>query len=143
MAKPDAQKVLIYATWRGRLLVFDEPDFPEIELQVPGGTVEPGEDPEQAATSEFAEETGLALNNTLRPLAIDDHRFVKNGAAICHRRHYYHADIGGPYPDTWLHHEMTPFDGGGPILLRFFWIDIAAARVRLGYGMQNCLILLP
>lgn len=51
--KPDALKVLIYATWRDRLLVFDEPDFPEIELQVPGGTVEAGEDIAAAALREF------------------------------------------------------------------------------------------
>ena len=29
-------KVLIYATWNDRLLVFEEPDFPETPLQVPG-----------------------------------------------------------------------------------------------------------
>ena len=64
---PDAHKVLIYATWQGRLLVFDEPDFPEIELQVPGGTMEPGESPEVAATREFVEETGLTPPQPLGP----------------------------------------------------------------------------
>lgn len=64
---PDAHKVLIYATWRGRLLVFDEPDFPEIEFQVPGGTVEPGEATATAALREFTEETGLKPN---RPLCL-------------------------------------------------------------------------
>lgn len=32
---PDAHKVLIYATWQGHLLVFDEPDFPEINCRCP------------------------------------------------------------------------------------------------------------
>lgn len=57
--EPDALKVLIYATWRDRLLGFDEPDFPEVALQVPGGTVETGEDIAAAALREFSEETGI------------------------------------------------------------------------------------
>ena len=39
--KPDALKVLIYATWRDGLLVFDEPDFPLVQWQVPGGRSRP------------------------------------------------------------------------------------------------------
>lgn len=56
-------KVLIYATWNDRLLVFEEPDFPETPLQVPGGTVDAGEDILAAAYREFAEETGLLYDD--------------------------------------------------------------------------------
>jgi 8-oxo-dGTP pyrophosphatase MutT (NUDIX family) len=139
---PDALKVMIYATWRGRLLVFDEPDFPEIELQVPGGTVEPGEDPAEAAAREFTEETGIVPESPLLPLAIDDYRFTKNDREIWHRRHYYMAPLSGLYPETWLHREMTPFDGGPPIVFRFSWTSLAAAEASLGYGMERCLHLL-
>ncbi len=52
-------KVLIYATLRERLLVFAEPDSPQMPLQVPGGTVDPGEDVHLAAYREFEEETGI------------------------------------------------------------------------------------
>ncbi|OCP37769.1 NUDIX hydrolase [Ensifer sp. LC163] len=140
--RPNAHKVLIYATWREHLLVFDEPDFPDIDLQVPGGTMEPGESPEAAALREFAEETGLAPPTIVLPLATQDYRFTKNGRQICHRRHYFHVKLAGEQRETWLHLEMTPFSGGPPIRFRFFWLSQSEARNRLGYGMQDGLDLL-
>ena len=78
---PDAEKVLIYA-WRGnRTLVFDEPDFPEVPLQVPGGTMEHGEIPIEAARRELFEETGLALNTGWSAVGSVDYAFMKNGDA--------------------------------------------------------------
>ncbi|MCA1442062.1 NUDIX domain-containing protein [Ensifer sp. IC4062] len=140
--RPDAQKVLIYATWRDRLLVFDEPDFPDVELQVPGGTMEPGESPDAAARREFVEETGLVPPRPLVHLATQDYWFVKNDREICHRRHYFHAALAGEQRQTWLHHEMTPDSGGPPIRFRFVWLGMVEARRRLGYGMQDALGLL-
>jgi 8-oxo-dGTP pyrophosphatase MutT (NUDIX family) len=140
--KPDATKVLIYATWRGRLLIFDEPDFPEVRRQVPGGTVEAGEDVVAAASREFHEETGLTSPTALTALSIHDYRFSKGGRSNCHRRHYFHVVLDGEQPATWLHQELTPFDGGEPILLRLFWISIAEARATLGYGMEHSLHLI-
>ncbi len=140
--KPDALKVLIYATWRDGLLVFDEPDFPLVQWQVPGGTVDTGEDVAHAARREFQEETGLTLARPLTPLSVHDYSFAKHGKDICHRRHYFHVALEGELRPTWVHRELTPFDGGGPILFRFFWVSLAEARVRLGYGMADCLPLI-
>lgn len=138
--EPDALKVLIYATSRNRLLVFDQPDFPDVGLQVPGGTVETGEDVADAAGREFCEETGLSLSAPLTPLSVHDYRFpLKIGGIAWHRRHYFHLELDAEYPETWLHHELTPFGGGDPIQFRLFWLDIKAAREKLGYGMENCL----
>ena len=39
------QKALVYITWGDKLLVFSHPDFPEAGIQVPAGTIEPGEEP--------------------------------------------------------------------------------------------------
>nr|WP_247880046.1 NUDIX domain-containing protein [Brucella pituitosa] len=51
-------KVLIYATWNKKLLVFSAPENPDMPLQVPGGTVDDGEAIQAAAYREFHEETG-------------------------------------------------------------------------------------
>lgn len=136
--QPDAVKVLIYAVRNGHLLVFDEPDFPAIEPQVPGGTVEDGEDLALAAAREFEEETGLAAGD-LHPLGIHDYRFEKDGREYHHQRHYFRCTLPEATPNTWLHFEMTPLDGSAPIRFRFFWLPIAVARQRLGYGMQHFL----
>ena len=57
-----ARKALIYATSPRGLLVFDEPDFPSVPTQVPGGTIDAGETPMEAAYREFEEETGLVAD---------------------------------------------------------------------------------
>lgn len=134
----DAVKVLIYAL-RGRdVLVFDQPDFPTLALQVPGGTVEPGEDIAQAAAREFEEETGL-VPAELRPIGVQDYHFEQDGREYHHQRHYFRCDVPETVPDTWVHFEMTPSDGGTPIRFHFFWLPLAEAKQRLGVGMQALL----
>ena len=60
---PVRQKVYAYILqekgFNWKLLVFKHMDFPEAGVQVPGGTVEPGEEMLVAATREAEEETGL------------------------------------------------------------------------------------
>ncbi|MBO9097584.1 MULTISPECIES: NUDIX hydrolase [unclassified Rhizobium] len=140
--EPNALKVLIYGTWGSKVLVFDEPDFPEVELQVPGGTIEYGEQADVAASREFYEETGLRAADPFKLLGMDDYKFWKNGQCVIHRRHFFHAELGGELPETWTHYEQSPFGGGPPILFRFLWLDIPEAVAKLGYGMEAKLPLL-
>lgn len=133
------QKVLIYATLNDALLVFDEPDFPEIALQVPGGTIEPGEEPSDAATREFEEETGLRVPPVPpRPLTVQDDSFVRDGVTIVHRRHYFHIALVDA-PTNWTHFEMSPSGGDDPILFRFSWISFPEAAQQLGMGMADAI----
>lgn len=129
----------MYATSAKGLLVFDEPDFPEVALQVPGGTVEPDETAEAAALREFSEETGLIAVAAAAWLDTRPYSFVRDGVTHTHHRSYFHMALPDDLPAEWLHHEQTPFDGSPPILFRFFWISIAAASRRLGYGMEAAL----
>lgn len=138
MDLPIIPKVLIYGTGPRGLLVFAEPDYPEIALQVPGGTIEPGETPEIAAAREWGEETGLPAGQ-MRALGVWDSRGDFGHGPRHYRRHYFHLPLTDILPDTWDHHESSPSSGGPPILLRFFWLSLAEAQARLGYGQAEAL----
>lgn len=138
----DARKVLIYATWRDRLLVFDEPDFPDVPLQVPGGTVEPDEEIEAAARRELLEETGLAPQSPFRHLVTANHAFEKNHRLTTHRRSYFTVEIEHSPAEIWEHLENNAHDGSPPIRFRLFWLSFTEARERLGLGMGEALTFL-
>lgn len=133
------QKVLIYATSAKGLLVFDEPDFPEVGVQIPGGTVKPNENIFAAAAREFAEETGLTPDARPSLLGTTDYSFIRNNSDHTHRRSYFHVELPNGLPDVWHHHETMPDGGGSPILFRFFWLGLDEARSRLGFGMEQFL----
>jgi len=132
---PPVRKVLIYATSPRGLLVFDEPDFPEVPLQVPGGNVEAGEDDLEAAQREFMEETGLPCPAEAEFMRVFDYRFERDGVARRHRRSLFRFRLGGDVPVTWEHVERSPSNGAAPIRFRLFWIDPREAPSRLGLGM--------
>lgn len=118
-------KVVLYATWRGRLLVFREPDFPEYGIQVPGGTMEAGETPEQAARREFLEETGLVAPDVLTLLGERDYHYAPpGGPARQHRRWYFHLPLEGEFAESWEQMEMHPDAGGPPIRFALYWLDL-------------------
>lgn len=124
-------KAYIYLTAGRDLLVFRQPDQPWVGLQVPGGTVDPGESHLQAALREFHEETGLALPHALDALTEQMVLYDNAAGRDVHHRRLYHARM----PVTaqarrrarWEHFEMSPSAGGDPIRFELFWMDIDAA----------------
>lgn len=81
-------------------LVFRHRDDPEAGIQVPKGTVLPGEAPELAALREAYEETGLRGLVVLRALAVDL-RMQPDGSV--HERHFFALAAPAATPDTWEH----------------------------------------
>lgn len=118
------EKVVAYITWGNALLVFSHPDFPEAGIQVPAGTMEPGESPEAAALREALEETGLDGLALVVPLGEYLYDITPFGKDELHHRHFFHLRCTEPAPQTWRRHEQSPSDGGGPIAFDFFWAPL-------------------
>lgn len=136
-------KAMIYVTSPQGVLVFEEPESPHIGLQVPGGTIETGEDPLLAAGRELFEETGLTADDGLRFLGTIDFTLTEEGRPYTMRRYYYHVHFEGKLPESWEHYEMHAFDGSGPILFRLFWLPHEETRQRLAHGMAELLHHVP
>ncbi|WP_425089242.1 NUDIX hydrolase [Stappia sp.] len=124
-------KAYIYLTAGRDLLVFRQPDQPYVGLQIPGGTVDPGESHLGAALREFHEETGLAVSHALDTLTEQLVLFDNELGRDIHSRRLYHAamplDAPARQRERWEHFEMTPSAGGDPIRFELFWIDIDTA----------------
>ena len=117
------QKVYAYITHRDRLLVFTQPaTLEESGIQVPGGTMEPDEEPEQAVMREAYEETGLDGLEFVRFLGSRDRDFRPFGDDEIHHRHFFHLTCTETPPEQWDHFEQYPSDGSpGPIRFSLFW----------------------
>jgi 8-oxo-dGTP pyrophosphatase MutT (NUDIX family) len=125
MMTPVIHKVFAYITHRNRLLVFRHVDFPEAGIQVPAGTVKPGEDLTVAVLREAQEETGLPDLTTKTYLGQQIRNMEDVGKLEIHHRHFYHLVCGGEPPDQWHHDETDPSEGGSsPIRFAFFWAAI-------------------
>ncbi|MFC7064496.1 NUDIX hydrolase [Brucella rhizosphaerae] len=128
-------KVLIYATWNSNLLVFCEPENPDVPLQVPGGTVDEGETMQAAAYREFHEETGILRAIGMNYLETVKYEYIVPTQTETHIRHSFHLPLNGRFPNQWHHYEMFPCDGNKPILFELFWLPLEEARARIGLGM--------
>jgi 8-oxo-dGTP pyrophosphatase MutT (NUDIX family) len=122
-------KVYAYITRGEKILVFRHVDFPEAGIQVPGGTMEAGEDRERAVLREAEEESGLTGLVVNRHLGRDVFQDVPNTKMM---RHFFHLICPVETPETWQHYEETPSDGSpGPILFEFYWLPLDEAAEEL------------
>ena len=132
------RKVLAYVARGDELLVFRHRDFPDAGLQVPAGTIEVGEDPQDAALREVREESGLTDVRVVGFLG----RYLYNAAphrGEVHDRHVYHLELTGSAEQSWLHYETDPSDGGPPIAFSFFWMSLRDPELRLAGGQGDLL----
>ena len=85
------------------ILVFAHTD-PGSGIQVPKGTIEQRETPEEAALREAYEETGLVGLELVRHLATDTVHFPNDPAnRQIHERHFYQLRAPSQTPERWHH----------------------------------------
>ncbi|MBF6590548.1 MAG: GNAT family N-acetyltransferase [Ktedonobacterales bacterium] len=131
---PLIRKAYCYITRRhqgmAQVLVFRHRDYPEAGIQVPKGTIEPGERPATAALREGTEETGLSDLILLGRLARDTHRAADG---LVSERHFFHLRAAR-VPDTWEHTVTGVGDDRGLVFV-YWWIS-APGEVALvgGHG---------
>ena len=108
---------------RGRLLVFDHPD--DGGMQLPKGTVETGEAPEDAVRRELFEESGIQFDGPLVSLGTleRDCEAGIEGNVQRHAQlwHLYLMCTDGAWPETFDHVASgSPEEDG--LVFRFRWL---------------------
>ncbi|MFJ4125990.1 NUDIX domain-containing protein [[Kitasatospora] papulosa] len=128
-AKVPVHKVLCYIVRDEELLVFRHTDYSyeEVGIQVPAGSIRPGESLEAAALREAGEETGLSDFRIVRKLGetrydLSPYRFETQ------HRHVFLLELTRPAPCRWKSQEDHD---GKRVSTRFecFWIPLKAAHV--------------
>jgi ADP-ribose pyrophosphatase YjhB (NUDIX family) len=115
------EKVCAYITRDGsELLVFEGPEHDG--LQIPKGTVEPGERPRAAVYREAVEESGLATLGASRHLTTD---VWTRRAGRRYVRRFYHARVHEPR-DAWTHTVTGAGEERGAEY-DFFWVDLPSS----------------
>jgi 8-oxo-dGTP pyrophosphatase MutT (NUDIX family) len=114
-----------YVTYKNKVLLFTHPLSPEAGIQVPAGTIQEGEKPEDAALREAEEETGLQNLRMVAFLDQDIRDMSDCGTAELQYRWFYHIECLSEPPEKWMHGEhgkngeiIIPFD--------FYWSEINA-----------------
>src|SRR5215216_798931 len=102
-------KTLAYITNAQRLLVFRQPAFPEAGIQVPGGTLEPGETPIDGVLREGTEETGIA--DLTVSTFLGKHINTNSFNNTVYHSYFFHLPCPGTPPETWQHYEQFPSVG--------------------------------
>jgi ADP-ribose pyrophosphatase YjhB (NUDIX family) len=126
------RKAIAYVTRGGpagapELLVFEHRDYPEAGTQVPAGTLDEGETPEDAAVREVEEESGLEGCRLLKKLAVCDWPNPETGQM--NERHVFHlaAPPGTAEKWTWVETDggiVSELEG---YVFQFRWIRLDGA----------------
>lgn len=129
-----ANKVRAYIFQREKVLVFHEPEFPEAAYQLPGGTVDRGEEFLAALKRELLEESGREFEGKweLIHTEVIIHPVTKKPQ----REHVYLLELGTQNETGWDH----VVSGGGEdqgILFRYQWLSSQEALSLLLPWMRD------
>ncbi|MBT4791348.1 MAG: GNAT family N-acetyltransferase [Halobacteriovoraceae bacterium] len=117
------------------LLVFDHRDQPEVNPQVPGGTVDSGESFDCAVLREVFEESGLEFHHTDLYLGQFDYMLQKKNQL--HKRGVYLLK-SNEARSQWMHIVSAGEEDKG-MKFDYYWLPIEDARDRLMGGMGEYL----
>lgn len=139
------RKVVGYVVHDGRLLVFAHNDFPldVLGVQVPAGTIEPGESPQDAVVREVAEETGLSTR-VVHNLGVEIFDMWPSKPEL-HERHFFQlSPLDTQVPTRWIAEEEAPSNGGASQQWTCWWTPLRDAHVLCaGFGARLGRIDLP
>ncbi|MGO3758501.1 MAG: NUDIX hydrolase [Agrococcus casei] len=140
-------KVVAYIVHDDHLLVFTHDHVP-IEIagvQVPAGTIEPGESPELAVVREVLEESGVHAR-IVRSLGVERYDVWPTKPEI-HERHFFQLELldseipGADVSKRWSAGEEFPSSGGPPKRWTCWWTPLARSHVlSAGFGTRLSLI---
>ncbi|MEQ6898827.1 NUDIX domain-containing protein [Microbacterium sp. KR10-403] len=140
-AGPDrrlVRKVVAYVVHDGDLLVFTHDDVPldVAGVQVPAGSIEPGEEPGAAVVREVLEETGMATR-VIRDLGVELYDVWPSKPEM-HERHFFQLEPAEhSLPERWSSGEEDPSDGGQTQRWTCRWIPLEQAHVLCaGFGAK-------
>lgn len=122
-------KVYAYIVHGNRLLIFTQPRYPNVIPQVPGGTLEAGEQPDKAVLREAFEETGLDGLAIVEKLGEAEVDYSADVMLYCH---FYQLRCTQQPPEKWEHVEMFAAEGDENPLFAFEWIAIDESMPDLG-----------
>lgn len=112
------------------LLVFAHDQMPEVPIQVPAGTVEPGEAPEAALFREIEEESGLAQSGAAAPRLIRKLGVRELPQDHLTKQHYYLLAAPPDLPESWQHTVRgSGLDSG--LVFSYYW-----SSLELGFELD-------
>ena len=117
-------RVFLYITHEDQLLLLDHVEFPELKHQIPGGTVEPAEQPTTAALREAEEETGLSRLHIHAFLGDFQQDLSPYGRNEMIHAWFYHLGISDEPPIRWRHSEHYAHAGEESILFELYWAPL-------------------
>lgn len=129
------KKAVIYVLRKQKsvleVLVFDHIEFPDVNPQVPSGTVEQDELPVAAAKRELFEESGLKPAHEFNFLGSYD--YFKSHLNQMQERHHF-AVSGKGLLNEWTH-SVSGSGNDKDLKFKFYWLPVETAKESLQTGL--------
>ena len=110
-----------------QILAYSHRNHPKAGIQIPGGTVEPGEREQETLYREIEEESGLVHLKYIGKLD----KAIQSNKPKKEVRHFYLVESYESPPDSWTH-TVQSFGKDDGHVFDFFWVNLREAEKVLG-----------